>query len=195
MNSFKIAVATVMCALVAVNALAAETVTRAPGGLAQTKSKDGVVWINGNTSLVREWVTVHDDSIPATILNTVGVRTSMNSKYNPEYRAVYNIEATQDLSAIEIRFLLFDIWGKPTGNLSATYVEDFPSQHTKILKGNWYASGHAAKEHYASIAYIARVRTKNGRVIEANTKTVLAEARKFSKKFSESDLEPQPSKE
>jgi hypothetical protein len=47
-------------------------------------------------------------------------------------------------------------------------------------------------EHYASIAYIARVRTADGRVIEADPAAAVAEARKFSKKFTPLDLEPKP---
>ena len=51
-----------------------------------------------------------------------------------------------------------------------------------------------AREFYASIAYIAQVRTKDGRVLKANTEAIIQEARKFSEKFSVSDLENTPEK-
>ena len=44
--------------------------------------------------------------------------------------------------------------------------------------------------HYASIAYISRVRTKEGRVVEADSGPIVDEAKKFSKKFTSADLEP-----
>jgi len=196
MKTFKIAVAVVLSMLVAANALAAESVTRASGGSVQVKGEYDIVWLNENSRLKREWITVHDESIPADLIGTVGVDVRKgDARVSYNYHAKYSIAPKEDLSAIEIRFLLFDIWGKHTRNLSATDVEDLPSGSETRLTGAWYASANAAQEHYASIAYIARVRTKSGRVIEANTKTVLEEARKFSKKFSESDLEPQPPKE
>lgn len=193
MKAFKIAVAVVLCALVAANALAAESVTRASGGSVQTKDED-FVFTNRGSSLEREWITVHDDSIPADIPGTIGVRTIYDSDDSaPQYRAEYSIESKEELSAVEVRFLLFDIWGEPTRNLSTTDVMDVSAWVT--FDATWRASWNEVRDHYASIAYIARVRTKSGRVIEANIKTVLKEARKFSKKFSESDLEPQPPKE
>lgn len=52
-------------------------------------------------------------------------------------------------------------------------------------------SENEASEFYASIAYIAKVRTKAGRILASDTAPVLEEARKFSSKFSAEDLEPQ----
>jgi hypothetical protein len=48
------------------------------------------------------------------------------------------------------------------------------------------------EKHYASIAYIARVRLVDGRVSEAPTDAVIEEARKFSSKFTAAQLEPKP---
>ena len=195
MKTFKIAVAVSLCALVTANTLAAESVTRKSGGLIQTTSDDsGFGMVNTASSLEREWITVHDDSIPADITGTAGVDTFYSGNAF-QYRTEYFIKFKEELSAINVKFLLFDIWGEPTESLSTTNVRDMPAGITRVFSARWHASEHDVEVHYASIAYIARVRTKSGRVIEANTKTVLEEARKFSKKFSESDLESQPSKE
>lgn len=93
------------------------------------------------------------------------------------------------------RFLTFDIWGDHSRNLSATDIADMDAGSTKKFDGKWNIySENEVTEYYASIAYIAQVRTKSGRVIKADPKVVLEEARKFSKKFAEGDLEPTPEK-
>ena len=60
-------------------------------------------------------------------------------------------------------------------------------------KWNVYSENEVS-EYYASIAFIAQVRTKTGRIIKADPIIVIQEAQKFSKKFKESDLEPEPKK-
>ena len=47
-------------------------------------------------------------------------------------------------------------------------------------------------KYYASIAYIARVRTKAGRVVETSFPAVLQEARKFYRNLVPEKLEPTP---
>jgi hypothetical protein len=70
------------------------------------------------------------------------------------------------------------------------------SNPPKEFTGAWNAySENEVSEYYASIAFVARVRTKAGRVFEANLTPVLEEARKLSKKFSPENLEPKPQKQ
>lgn len=52
------------------------------------------------------------------------------------------------------------------------------------------SSENEVEEHYASIAYVARVRLASGRVLEGSTDRVVEEARKFSSKFTPADLDP-----
>jgi hypothetical protein len=90
-----------------------------------------------------------------------------------------------------MRFLVFDVWGEHTRSLSAVHIEDFGLGAAKKLDGKWSLySEHEASAHYASIAYIARVRTQDGRVLAGDSKFVIEQARKLSAKFSESDLAP-----
>lgn len=74
--------------------------------------------------------------------------------------------------------------------LSMTEVQDY-QQGSQKLTGRWrILSENEASVHYASIAYVARVRLPDGKVIAADYRPILEEAKKFSAKFTEADLEP-----
>jgi hypothetical protein len=171
------------------------SVTRGPGGSIKTDLGFGVV-LNKESSLSREWVTIHDSSLPADLVGTVGIHTI----YEPDrvrgdyyYQAEYKISARESLSAIEVRFLTFDVWGNPMRPLSATEVFDLKAGDSKEFTPRWNAySENDVSDFYASIAYIARVRTATGKVLDASVPSVLEEAKKFSQKFTVQDLEPKP---
>jgi hypothetical protein len=77
--------------------------------------------------------------------------------------------------------------------LSATEILDMPAGTVRSFDGSWNLfSETEASEHYASIAYVAVIRDSFGKVLEADIQPVLAEARRFSERFSDSDLEPAP---
>lgn len=171
------------------------TVTRESGGSIQTPLSSGIV-VNKESSLTREWITFHDPLLPADVLGTIGVKTVYESgrvSGDYKYSAKFTIDAREPISAIEVRFLLFDLWGEHIKTLSLSEVADI--QGSKEVSGRWRVySENEVSEYYASIGFIARVRTQSGRVFQANTIPVLEEARKFSKKFTAESLEPKPEK-
>lgn len=152
--------------------------------------------VNPASNLQREWITAHDSLLPVNLVGTVGVVTAYKSggSYstgNYEYRASVPIQTRDSISAVEIRFVLFDLWGDFVKTLSMTEVEDIPANATKTFAPTWNLySENEASEHYASIAYVARARTKAGRVFEANYKPIVTEARRLSDRFSPEDLDP-----
>lgn len=86
---------------------------------------------------------------------------------------------------------MFDVFGDHVRTLSMTEVADLAEGSGKDLTPEWQVfSENEASEHLASIAYVARVRLADGRVIESEPESVLAEARKISKKLTVEDLEP-----
>lgn len=173
---------------------AAVTVTRADGGSIRTPLGSSGLAVNRGSSLTREWIAIHDSRLPLDLDGTPGVSTVYESSRlsgDYKYDAKLKVSAYESLRAIEIRFLVFDVWGNHVHSLSMTEVEDI--QGTKDFHGQWNVySENEVSEHYASIAYVARVRTADGRVAEADPSVIVAEARKLSKKFTASDLEPKP---
>lgn len=170
-------------------------VTRDDGGSIKTELRTrggGGIFVNESSSLRREWITVHEDSVPADIVGTTGVKLAFITD-EFFYTAAWAIQTKEALTAVEVRFLLFDIWGNHMETLSTTKVTDFNDGGKLEFSGRW-RHGVDAAEFYASIAYVARIRTKDGRVVNGDVRTVLEEARKFSKKFMPQDLEPKEPK-
>ena len=169
--------------------------TRGSGGSIQTKLGAGIV-LNKESTLEREWLTLHDPALPADLVGTVGVKTvyqpdRLRGEYH--YNAEVQVKPREALKAIEVRFLVFDLWGGHVRNLALDEIADMPAGVERPLSGAWRVySENEVSRHYASIAYISRVRTADGRVVEADVAPVIQEAKKFSRKFTAADLEPKP---
>ena len=169
--------------------------TRGSGGSVTTTLGYGIK-VDPNSSLNREWITAHDSLAPMDFDGTVGVTTVYKTggeystgQYN--YHASVPLVFKQDVAAFEIRFVLFDVWGEFAKTLSYTEVEDNGAGTKKTFTPDWSVySENEVSEHYASLAYLARVRTKSGRVFEANYGPVLLEARTISARFKPEWLEP-----
>jgi hypothetical protein len=185
--------------IVCSSAIAGSSVTRESGGSIKTELAPGIV-LNTESSLHREWIAIHNDALPVDLVGTPGVKTIYDSggRYssgNYRYKANYLVKTNQDLMAIEVRFLTFDIWGELLRNLSTTQIMDLKSGETRNLDAEWNVfSENEVKQYYASIAYISQVRLTTGRVIKADPNMVVQEAQKFSAKFKASDLEPESKK-
>lgn len=173
-------------------------VTRTSGGSVQTKLSDQIV-LNKGSALQREWIAVNNGSLPVQLVQTPGVTTiyEREGRYSSggyEYKVDFNILVAEPITAIEVRFLTFNIWGERERVLSLTEILDF-GVGTHKLTGSWSLySENEASEFYASIAYVARVRTASGKIVTADLDPILAEARKFNAKFSEAELDREPGK-
>jgi hypothetical protein len=171
----------------------AQTAMVTPGGPIRLPLGRGI-FLNKESSIERIWITVQDPVMPVEFKNAVGIKTNHTFRGDVgdyEYSAIVQLAARQPISAIEVRFMLFDIWGQNSRNLVVTEVLDLAPGITKELTPKWriLSEGEAA-QHYASIAYISRVRTKDGQVFAANGEYIIEQARKFSAQFKEVDLEP-----
>jgi len=174
-------------------------VTKESGGSIKT-SLSATIQINDKSSLNREFIAVHNVSLPVDLVGTPGVRTVYVDDRMGTYRYIAEvpIKVKEAVSAIEYRFILFDIWGDHVRTLTATVIEDLAPDQVKSVSPKWnvpFNSESEVSDHYASIGYIARVRTTAGRVVEADPAAVLNEVRQFSKKFSVADLEPSKQKQ
>jgi len=169
--------------------------TRGSGGSITTVLGYGIK-VNPNSSIEREWITAHDSLAPIDLNGTVGITTVYKSggEYSSgeyRYQATLPLIFKEDVTAFEIRFVLFDVWGQFTKTLSYTEIEDDALGTAKSFTPTWRVySENEVSEHYGSLAYVARVRAKTGRVFEANFAPVVDEARKISAKFQPEWLEP-----
>ena len=164
---------------------AATSVTNADGGSIQTDLGYDII-LNKESSLRREWVAVHDDSMAADLIGTPGVTTTYEDR-GYRYKAGYSIVVHEPVVAIEGRFITFDVWGNRTRSLAATDIKDFTSGSYDLSAAWRLSSENEASEFYASVAYVASVRTKTGDVHHANPEAVIQAAQQYMSDFT-SDL-------
>ena len=157
--------------------------------------------VNKASTLKREWFVVRDETAPAVIEGAAGVSVfyksgDRSSLGQYQYWIPYKIKAKEPISAIELRVHVLDVFGRLLKTLSATEVGDFSD--AKSFDGTWRAwSENEASETFASVAYIAQIRTTSGKVYEADRTAIFEQVRKVAKRITEADLEPkreQPSK-
>jgi hypothetical protein len=159
---------------------------------------DPELFRNTGSTLSHEWIVLDDPRMTVHFSDVCGVTPTWDidgsNKYSRAYlyTASYKLAAGDlALTAIEVRFLTFDVWGSHVATLSAAEIKDIAphSQHTKESTWKLYSESEAW-HHFASIGYVARVRSKDGNVINADAEAVLREAQRFTEKFTEADLEP-----
>ena len=165
---------------------------RFDGSSMQTELGYGIK-VNKRSELYREWFVLKDLQSPATLDGPVGISVSYKSgdRYSGEYRYSFKWKVTtkEPVTAVELRVHVMDVFGRLLKTLSATEVENFSG--TKEFEGVWRIwSENEASEAFASVAYIAQVRTANGRVYEVDRPAVFEQVRKVAKKITEADLEP-----
>ena len=141
--------------------------------------------VNEGSTLQREALIVQDTRIPARIVG-FEVKTVLDER-NWKYQIEYSVELDAAVSAIELRFIPFDIWGDKGTPLSATTILDI-NEGPWSNDGTWRLSETDAVQHYAMIGYVAQVKTASGKIIKANPDIVVEAAKDFSDDFSKSDL-------
>jgi len=144
------------------------------------------IQINEGSTLLREWVIVNDDRLP---INLTGFQTSTQVDDGRWiYSIRYEIEVIEDIQAIEVRFIPFDIWGESGRTLSATEIKDI-GPGAENFSAIWrIISENEATQHYAMLGYVAQVKLASGAILRANTDAVVEEARRFSEDFTSGDL-------
>jgi len=156
---------------------------------------------NEKSKLFREWIILDDPRLPLgfDVAKTQGLNTG--KKYNGHSfdwlfkNRTYLVVRSEAITAFEIRHLTFDVWGNHFRTLTGTEIADHAVASAIQLDHTWNLySDSEAWDFYASITYVARVRTAAGKVIEAETDVVLREARRFSEKFTVEQLEPSAKK-
>ena len=151
--------------------------------------------LNSKSSLHRDWIAINDDQLPAKFEGTPGVTViyKSSSSYSSggyRYTAELSIKPTVDISAIEVRFITFDVFGNKMRNLSATYVQDMAKGTVISFSPQWTCSSeNDAEEYLSSIAYIAQVRTSDGKVYYYDADAIVSEVLKFTSKFSADQIE------
>jgi len=170
-------------------------VTDADGGNVATKLGYGIE-VNKGSTLHRRWYVLNDLSDPIQLsnagVNTLYQSSSIGGDY--EYKPVGTVTSTLPVSAYEIRFLLFDIWGNHMQTLPATTVTDFTGDRSIASDGSWRTWENDVSELLTVVAFVARARTTDGKLWEYDHKKVLNSLEGIRVKLTENELAPEKEK-
>src|ERR1700750_3305045 len=95
-------------------------VTTVDGGWVKTRLRNGVD-VNDKSSLRRSWINIDDPSCPVQ-LSQVGVYTGFFNDYY-RYRATLIIPPAEPIAAVELTFILYDVFGHHIQTLGLVRVE------------------------------------------------------------------------
>lgn len=117
--------------------------------------------LNEGSSLRRSWIVMDNLNCPLTILDA-GVSLE-NRPRSVAFRATGRVKARTAVSAFEVKFFLFDVFGKVMRILSYDVIKDIDSGAEVPLTGDWSASYSDANLHTV-VAFVAQVRTMDDSV-------------------------------
>ncbi len=152
-----------LTAFLFVNALSASAqelkIEMREGGSVATNLEFGSA-LNNTSSLKRKLITINDPSSPARLSDT-GIKT----RHRDEafyFEPVGWVNPARPVSAVNVRFILYDMFGNHIETLSGTVVEDFGPETSFDLSrlGFWKAEEMAARNLLTIVTFVAHVRTQ-----------------------------------
>ncbi|GJQ22186.1 MAG: hypothetical protein HBSIN02_25410 [Bacteroidia bacterium] len=159
------------------------------GGSVVTELGYGVK-VNKNSTLRRSFITFNDPACPVQ-LNSAGIKTLYDDR-SYSYKPVGTLNASEQVSAIDVRFLLYDVFGDHIKTLRGTYVGDVAPNNAFQLKdiGSWRAWENEVSELLTVVSFVAQVRTQSGKLWRYNEKAIGEEMSKVRLKVSSGVLDP-----
>jgi hypothetical protein len=154
------------------------------------------IQVNKGSSLQRRWFVINDPSCPVRLsgagINTVYVSSNIGGDY--EYKATGLASTSETVTAFQVRYLLFDIWGEHAQTLSGTEVSDLRGQVALRDTGSWAAWENDVSKIFTVVSFVARVRRPDGTVWEYDTSSLLQQVEKIQVTLTEKELTPEREK-
>lgn len=173
--------------------------TREEGG-AVTVDLGHNIRLNDKSSLKREYFVIRDPAAPVWLAKNNGVFVSYESGSRTssgsyQYNGFLELEASEPITAVQVKAHIFDVFGRPLRTLAGTWVQDVgPGAFGR--QGKWRIfSENEAEEAHSSVMYVSQVRLASGRIYAIDQRQVLDQVRKVAARITEADLEPKKPRE
>jgi hypothetical protein len=175
----------------------------------------GSVVLNANSTLHRNWYSLNDSSSPVQLVGGgVRIQPSPRATYLTYETQVTSVVANEPISALELRFALFDLFGDHIATIRELHVLDVPAAGSFQLKpwasgtspgqkpkkqpvveerppGALEASPAEVQRLLHVATFVARVKSKSGVVWNADLKSISAElSRVLGTSAPEQTLQP-----
>jgi hypothetical protein len=165
-------------------------ITRASGG--SVKIHHGMSTVSNRSTLELEWVMVTDSTLGIIFDGPVGANGTYDDPWF-RYESDMKMKALVPVQAFEVRILTFDVWHQFTGTLSFSQLEDMVPNQEKSFDRVWGIYGESQlRDHFVSVAYVAKVRLADGRTVIADPTPALKAAQAIQASITVQDLEPKP---
>jgi hypothetical protein len=164
-------------------------VTTLDGGSVTTDLGYGIK-TNKNSTLHRTWVILNDPACPVQI-SEAGLSISYGDRqFN--FLQVGTLTASEPVSAFEVRYVLYDVFGEHLKTLSATAVTDVAANSPRPLRdgGSWRAWDNEVTDLMTVVAFVAQVRTQSGKIWRYQDKALSQELGKIKLQASAGVLDP-----
>ncbi len=159
------------------------------GGRAVVRTANGV--LNQHSSLRRRWLAVDNLSSPIR-LNGAGLLTRFDEKEQTHFLVpIGTITPKRAISAIEVRYLLFDIWSQHLRTVALTWLADSSTNVDLRENTRWPAVEYEASQLVTTVAFAARVRTAEGQVWTFDAEKMLAQIQGLGLSAMAADLTPE----
>ncbi|HEY3568241.1 MAG TPA: hypothetical protein VGP73_09940 [Thermoanaerobaculia bacterium] len=145
--------------------------------------------VNGKSTLRRKWLVINDSSCPMQLCEA-GVNISFgNQQYY--FVQVGGLSSSEAISAFEIRYALYDVFGRHLKTLSTLSVVDMPAGHTGGLsESRWRAWENEVSALHTVIAFVAHVRGQSGRLWRFREKQISDQLTRIDLLVSSGALDP-----
>ena len=149
--------------------------------------------MNGKSSLRRSWFVLNDTSCPVQLLET-GVNTHYRQDAH-EFRNIGTIQTTQSIQAVEIRYIMFDVFGGFMTTLTSTEVADIPKTDSHQIEVVFRRVDESEASELLSVAaFVAQVRAEDGKIWRYDHKAVTEALARIHLKVADVDLNPSKEK-
>ncbi|MGI8600221.1 MAG: hypothetical protein ACR2KB_13285 [Chitinophagaceae bacterium] len=139
--------------------------------------------VNEGSSLNRQYIILNDANSPIQIYET-GVKTSYADR-SYSFIPVGNLIAKEPVTAIEINYVLYNVFGEHIKTLAGKEIKDISSSMDLSKIGTWYASENQISEYLICVAFVANVRKQNGTIWKYNYKSIKEQLNKLTIAFEE----------
>ena len=173
------------------------TLKQQPGGSVVVPLGYGIE-VNKGSTLQRAWYVIEDESAPVLIQNA-GVKPIYKSEsYGGRYHMIASgsLAFSREVTALEVRFMIFDIWGRHIQTLSGTQVKDFSTKTLLDLSSiwSWDTYENQVSEYLTSVAFLARARYPDGTVWTFNPDAVFDKVKAITSELTKDELTPEKRK-
>ena len=145
------------------------------GGPVTVRSASGM--LNQGSSLKRRWLAVNDLSGPV-LLNKAGLYPRFDEKEEVHVlMPVGTAQPSQAIAAVEVRYMLFDVWGEHLSTLTMTKMADTSTTFDLRDGSGWPAWENEVAQLVTVVAFIARVRLENGQIWSYDPDRLTSEVR------------------